>query len=101
MDRETVLHYIAHRLRIAGGEPGLFSKQAAEAVHVASRGIPRLVNQLCDLAMTYAFAAGQQQVRAATVQQVLDDGAFFAGGRDPQAPEPHGGNPAERNGEAP
>jgi type II secretory pathway predicted ATPase ExeA len=83
MDRDTVLHYIAHRLRVAGGAPGLFSKQAAEAVHTASRGIPRLVNQLCDLAMTYAFAAGQKQVRASTVQQVLDDGAFFAGGRDP------------------
>lgn len=85
MDRETVMHYIAHRLRVAGGKPGIFSRQAAEAVHVASRGIPRLVNQLCDLALTYAFAAGQPQVRAATVQQVLDDGAFFAGGRDPAA----------------
>lgn len=85
MDRDTVLHYIAHRLRVAGGQPGIFSKQAAEAVHAASHGVPRLVNQLCDLAMTYAYAAGQTQVRAATVQQVLDDGVFFGGGED-QAP---------------
>ncbi len=88
MDRDAVLSYIAHRLRKAGGTPGIFSRQAAEAVHHASGGIPRLVNQLCDLAMTYAFAAGQTQVRAATVQQVLEDGAFFAGGRDPATVTP-------------
>lgn len=81
MDRDTVLHYIAHRLRVAGGKPGIFSK------HAASHGVPRLVNQLCDLAMTYAYAAGQTQVRATTVQQVLDDGVFFGGGEPgPEAP---------------
>jgi general secretion pathway protein A len=35
---------------------------------------------LCDLAMTYAFSAGQRRVRRATVVQVIDDGVFFAGG---------------------
>jgi len=81
MDCDTVLRYIAHRLRVAGGKPGMFSRQAAEAIFRASNGVPRLVNQLCDLCMTYAFAGGTTQVRGATVQQVLDDGAFFSAGR--------------------
>ncbi len=80
MDGPTVLGYIAHRLTVAGGEPALFSRQAADLVQEATGGVPRLVNQLCDLAMTYAFSAGQRRVRRATVVQVIDDGVFFAGG---------------------
>jgi len=41
-------------------------------------GVPRLVNQICDLAMVYAFTKGKQVVTLATVQQVLDDGVFFS-----------------------
>jgi len=97
MSRETVLHYIAHRLRIAGGTPALFTRQAAEAIHAATGGIPRLVNQLADLAMTYAFAAGETQVRRATVQEALADGAFFAAaepGADRDDPAPDDGGRA-------
>ena len=83
MDPNTVLGYIAHRIRVAGGTPEIFSRQAAELVQAATGGVPRLVNQLCDLALVYAFSAGLTRVRRATVQQVLDDGVFFAGG--PQA----------------
>jgi general secretion pathway protein A len=38
------------------------------------------VNQLCDLALVYAFINDQTQVNRLTVQQVLDDGVFFAAG---------------------
>ncbi len=95
MDGETVLRYIAHRLRVAGGKPGMFSRQAAEEVFRASGGVPRLVNQLCDLAMTYAFANGTAQVRRATVRQVLDDGAFFAAGRHGPTPTTPSEGPAQ------
>src|SRR5579859_713157 len=48
--------YIAERLRIAGanGEP-IFSKEAIEAVHTFSRGIPRVVNLLCEHAMVNSY----------------------------------------------
>lgn len=87
MDAATVLGYIAHRLTVAGGAPDLFSRQAADLVQAATGGVPRLVNQLCDLAMTYAYSAGLRRVRQATVQQVLDDGVFFGGGRDEPRPD--------------
>lgn len=75
--------YIAARILMAGGEPRIFSRQAAEIVHRASGGLPRLVNQLCDLALTYAAAADAAEVRRATVIEVLRDGIFFA--LDPEA----------------
>ena len=76
----TVMGYIVHRIRVGGGNPEIFTRQAAELVQEATGGVPRLVNQLCDLALTYAFSAGMTRVRRATIQQVLDDGVFFAGG---------------------
>ena len=83
MDQDTVGGYVAHRLRVAGGQPSIFSRQAAALVHSASGGVPRLVNQLCDLSLTYAFAEQQDMVRRTTVQAVLDDGLFFSAGAPP------------------
>ena len=87
MKPETVAGYIAHRLKIAGGRPAIFSKQAAARVAEVTGGVPRLVNQICDLALTYAFAEGDQMVRLATVQAVIDDGLFFGPAPPPPGPK--------------
>ena len=60
--------------------PYNFSLSATEAVYEVTHGVPRLVNQLCDLAMVYAYTKNQRRVLRLTVQQVLDDGVFFGGG---------------------
>lgn len=83
MDAQTVRAYIRHRLEVAGATQPIFSQAAADLVHEASRGVPRLVNQLCDLSMVYAFTKDQTRVPRLTVQQVLDDGVFFGGGLAP------------------
>jgi general secretion pathway protein A len=80
MDAQTVRGYISHRLRVAGAEMDIFSPSAKDLIHEATRGIPRLVNQLCDLSLVYAFTKEQRRVSRPTVQQVLDDGVFFGGG---------------------
>ncbi|PVH30820.1 ExeA family protein [Pararhodobacter oceanensis] len=72
--------YIASRIRQAGGNPGIFSRQAAQLIHEATEGVPRLINQLCDLSLTYAYANEAQMVKRDTVAQVLADGVFFAAG---------------------
>lgn len=79
MEPPQVRAYIGHRLRTAGAERDLFSPAAADLVAEATGGVPRLVNQLCDIALVYAFTKGQLRVPRLTVQEVLDDGVFFAG----------------------
>lgn len=79
MDAETVQGYIKHRLLKAGGKDDIFEPAACDMVHEHSGGIPRVVNQLSDLCMVYAFANGDSKVMTETVKQVLDDGVFFAG----------------------
>ena len=81
MDAPTVRNYIRHRLRVAGAPDDVFSLPAADLVFEHTGGIPRLVNQLCDLAMVYSYTKGQKRIMRLTVQQVLDDGVFFAARR--------------------
>lgn len=78
MDARTVRRYIGHRLKVAGASRNLFSQAATQLIYDFTGGVPRLVNQLCDLAMVYAFTRGHKGVTLYTVQRVLDDGAFFA-----------------------
>lgn len=77
MDERTTLAYIGHRLKKAGAARNLFTESASRLVHKNTHGVPRLVNQLCDLSMVYAFAKNQKTVTLVTVEQVLSDGAFF------------------------
>ncbi|WP_334193735.1 ExeA family protein [Pararhodobacter sp.] len=80
LDAASTAGYIASRVRQAGGNPNIFSRQAAELIHEATGGVPRLINQLCDLALTYAYAAQASMVKRDTVAQVLADGVFFGAG---------------------
>ncbi|MEI4233966.1 ExeA family protein [Roseovarius sp. D22-M7] len=84
MDAETVAQYISHRLCAVGGQGCEFTKAACRMVHTQTDGVPRLVNQLCDIAMVYAWSNDQTSVTEETLQSVLDDGLFFAGARPAQ-----------------
>jgi general secretion pathway protein A len=93
MDAASTRAYIAHRLRVAGLRSSIFSDAACALIFEATGGIPRRINQLCDLSMVYAFTADEPTIMRHTVQQVLDDGALFDTGlvsrAEPvKAPEP-------------
>lgn len=80
MTEPMVRDYITHRLQVAGASYAIFSRSATDLIHAATGGVPRLVNQLCDLSLVYAFTKDHARVMRLTVQQVLDDGVFFGGG---------------------
>lgn len=73
-DAETA-GYVRHRLEIAGGDPAIFSADALAFVHRCTGGVPRLVNQLCDTGLVYAYAGQQRHVDAELLAQVLTDRA--------------------------
>lgn len=77
MSQDNVAEYVAHRLKVAGGKGHEFTDSAMKKVFDVTGGVPRLVNQICDLALVYAFSAEQDAVDEETVQAVLDDGVFF------------------------
>ncbi len=87
--------YVAERLRIAGASWTIFSQDALERVHRYSRGIPRLINLVCEHSLIVAFVEQIKQVTPDMVEGValeleLDSQPFListasiGGGRDTQ-----------------
>jgi general secretion pathway protein A len=71
--RETAA-YIAARVGVAGGDSAeLFTREAVELVHSASRGIPRTISVICDNALVTAFAANRKPVTSDIVAGVCRD----------------------------
>lgn len=63
--------YIAQRLSIAGADSlPIFTPETIEVVHKYSRGIPRVINLLCEHALISAFADQQRPVPADIVESV-------------------------------
>ncbi len=73
MSHEDTKHYILHRLKVAGGSPELFTEEAMEMIAEASRGIPRVINVLCDTSLFYGFSFKRKTIDCDTVKDVLAD----------------------------
>lgn len=86
MDGETVPLYIRHRLQSAGGTGEEFTPEACALIEAETGGTPRLVNQLCDFAMLYAWSAERKIIDRTVVQEVLDDGVFMRPETVPDTP---------------
>ena len=69
-----VSHYVQHRLSLAGGtgRPA-FTPWALRAIHKASRGIPRIVNNLCDKAILSAFIRESDEVNFWDARRAVRD----------------------------
>ena len=73
MDNE-VRPYIDSRLMAAGYEgKDLFHPDAVERIAYYSKGIPRIINIICDNALLSAYAASQQIVSADKIDSVARD----------------------------
>jgi general secretion pathway protein A len=71
---EETSSYIAARIRTAGGNATtIFTREAVEAIHQASRGIPRTISVLCNNALTTAFALRERPIGPDIVDEVCRD----------------------------
>ena len=73
--------YVCHRLAVAGAQTEIFLPDTYPKIQEVTRGVPRLINQLCDFAMLYAFEEDSPVVTCEMVQEVLDENLFFCSGR--------------------
>jgi general secretion pathway protein A len=70
---EQTSAYIAQRLLIAGTAERIFDDDAITAIHRASRGIPRIINLICEHSLILAYVEQTRHVPAAMVQSVARD----------------------------
>jgi len=74
LDRNETMQYIRAQITASGGAPdALFAPAALEAVHGATDGVPRLINQLCDHALLLASAGGVRQLTAEGIDEAWSD----------------------------
>jgi len=74
LDLQDTHAYIYHRIKVAGGDGvRLFDAAACDAIFDHSRGIPRLINLLCDTALVYGFAEQKPSIDSRMVDDVARD----------------------------
>ncbi len=72
MDAEDTHHYVEHRLRRAGATDVMpFSPEAIDAIHAASKGIPRRINTLCDRLLLAGYLAGEPAITHVDVEKAV------------------------------
>ncbi|HUL20513.1 MAG TPA: AAA family ATPase [Thermodesulfobacteriota bacterium] len=74
MDFEDTVHYVSHRLKVAGARNGLiFSKGALKRIYRYSQGLPRLVNAACDRALITAYSRDAARVDSHIASAGIED----------------------------
>ncbi|MGC1458659.1 MAG: AAA family ATPase [Steroidobacteraceae bacterium] len=66
---EETAAYVRHRLRVAGATSDIFTPPALREVHRLARGVPRLINVLCDRALLGAYTQDRHQVGPSFVRR--------------------------------
>ena len=70
--------YINHRLRVVGSSSiAVFMPEAIRRVYQFSRGIPRVINHLCDRALLTGYTASQRVIDEKIVRDVCRDLSYL------------------------
>jgi pSer/pThr/pTyr-binding forkhead associated (FHA) protein len=73
MEAETV-EYIRHRMQIGGGNADkVFDPETLIEIHRLTSGIPRLINTLCDTALTACMVEGKHRLDLEVVDSVVHE----------------------------
>lgn len=74
LKKEETKEYIEQRLRIAGAMgPNYFSPKAMNEIYKYSKGIPRLINIVCDNALLLGYATDQKVIGPSVIREVIGD----------------------------
>ncbi len=62
-----VSSYVNYRLEVAGAKSSLFPESLMPAIYRLSKGVPRLINLICDRALLGAYVQGRDSVDSKTL----------------------------------
>jgi general secretion pathway protein A len=80
LSREETTAYVRHRLRVAGATTDILSAWALREVYRLSRGVPRIINVICDRALLGAYSLDRHRVTGTLVRRAAAEvfGRAFA-----------------------
>jgi general secretion pathway protein A len=74
LNRKETAAYIIHRLKRAGSRDiAIFEKEAVDKIYEHSKGIPRLINIICDNALLTAFLLERKRIGKKIIRDVIHD----------------------------
>ena len=73
LDDKHTASYIAHRLRMAGQPNQLFTEEAVKLIFDFTRGTPREINNLCDVALLVGSSKRVKEIGEKIVAEVIKD----------------------------
>jgi putative secretion ATPase (PEP-CTERM system associated) len=74
LDSEDTARYINHRLRHAAlGAPLEFPRQVTDLVHARARGVPRIINVICDAVLVFGYAEERHQIDRGLADEALKE----------------------------
>ncbi len=76
-DLEETAKYILFREKKGGGTKNVFTRQAIDMVFKHTNGIPRMINNLCDLALLVGSGEKKEMITSDLIKDLLEDGAIF------------------------
>ncbi len=68
-----VPQYIRHRMSCAGAKRAVFTPEAEQAIHAATRGVPREINGLADMALLVGYGRRAHQIGHDFVWEIARD----------------------------
>jgi len=92
LDAAETAAYVNHRLRRAAlADPVVFPRPVTDRVYARSKGLPRLVNVICDATLVFGYAEERPVIDLALVEEVLEEldetGVLPRGDAAPSVPE--------------
>ncbi len=73
LNEHQTVEYIQQRIRAAGGDIWIFSDEAMRTIYYAAKGLPRMINNLCDTALMLGCAGNLQKISRDIAEQAAAD----------------------------
>lgn len=73
LSHDDALAYIGFRLERAGSEKVIFDPQAIEEVYRHTQGVPRKINNICDMSLLVGFTTKAEAIDASIIKRVADE----------------------------
>lgn len=79
LSKKDTAAYIKHRIRVAGGHPDLFTPAAVKRIYQLSKGVPRVINVLCERALMGTYGREKRRANVAIVNTAAQESLGIRG----------------------
>ncbi len=73
LSQEETREYVLHRLKIAEAGDGIFQEEAFSEIYRYSGGIPRRINNICDMALLVGCSKELDKIDKKIIMEVVED----------------------------